>query len=154
MTWRNLSFRFAFHYEIQFEALLHFFLFFFDNYHSECQIAEWLVVMETLILRVTHATYYQGTVLQFSKDEGWTKLYPHLSCASDHLIIQCFTSLKPPYIVGPVCFGMIGYVFVVILTQDKLQNLPFCASKWIIIKYIGWILSNHVQINYSKSNWS
>ena len=55
--------------------LKHFFTFFifFDNYHSGCQIAEWLVVMETLILRVTHATYYQGTVLQFSKDWGVDK---------------------------------------------------------------------------------
>ena len=55
--------------------LKHFFTFFifFDNYHSGCQIAEWLVVMETLILRVTHATYYQGTVLQFSKEQGLRK---------------------------------------------------------------------------------
>jgi hypothetical protein len=50
----------------------------------------------------------QSTVLQLSK-EGWTKLFPHLSRASDHLIMQCFTSLKPPYIVGPVCFGLFGY---------------------------------------------
>ena len=44
------------------------------------------------------------TVLQLIK-EGWTKLFAHLSRASDHLIMECFTSLKPPYIMRPVLFG-------------------------------------------------
>ena len=105
----------------------------------------------------SHSKKAQCTVLQLSK-EGWTKLFPHLSWASDHLIMQCFTSLKPLYIVGSVCFGFFGFnlgknIFLQCF-WNRLQNLPFCASKWMVINYIGWIVSNHVQSNYSKSNWS
>ena len=58
----------------------------------------------------------------------------------EHLTMQCFTSLKPPYIVVPVCFGLFGYnlgktmfLHKVILKNIRLQNLPFCASKRMII---------------------
>ena len=127
----------------------------------KCNVLLGMSIKDIVKMSMHNNNYFYKLPAQVSKSlQRVEKVFPHLSWASNHLIMQCFTSLKPPYIVGPVCFGLFGYdlrktmLLLVILKKNRIKNLPFCASKWMVINYMGWIISNHVQINCSKSNWS
>jgi hypothetical protein len=76
----------------------------FISYSIHCTIP-YLLHIPWFAPRTTDA---QCTVFQLSK-EGWKKVFPHLSWASDHQIMQFSTLLKPLFIVGPVCFSLFGH---------------------------------------------
>ena len=56
---------------------------------------------------LNYAFYLKSSTAQFSNSvkrggQNYFRTFPDL-------IMQCFTSIKPPYIVGPVFFGLFDY---------------------------------------------
>ena len=67
------------------------------------------------------------------------------------LISGLFNKVRCSGTQGPfACLVMIGEKtwFYSDFDKTRLQSLTFSASKRIVVKYLGWIISNHVQTNH------